>query len=73
MPRRLERDAKPLIMPLVPRCAERETASTIIDQQLPQLMREPCSALGYRPPAPEVVLWPPSPVSQAVAPKPVMH
>ncbi len=33
----------------------------------------PHSALGYRPPAPGVVLWPASPVSQAVAPKPVMH
>jgi len=31
-------------MPLVPRCAERETAGTIIDQQLSQLMREPWAA-----------------------------
>jgi hypothetical protein len=37
----VKHDAKPLIMPLVPGCAERETAGTIIDQQLPQLMREP--------------------------------
>jgi putative transposase len=33
----------------------------------------PHSALGYRPPAPEVVLWPAPPAAQAVAPKPVMH
>jgi transposase InsO family protein len=33
----------------------------------------PHSALGYRPPAPEVVLWPALPVAQAVAPKPAMH
>jgi hypothetical protein len=33
----------------------------------------PHSALGYRPPAPEVVLWPALPVSQAIAPKPIMH
>ena len=33
----------------------------------------PHSALGYRPPAPEVVLWPSSPATRAVAPKPVMH
>ena len=30
----------------------------------------PHSALGYKPPAPEVVLWP---TIRAVAPKPVMH
>jgi hypothetical protein len=28
-------------MPLVPRCAERETASAIVNQRPPQLMREP--------------------------------
>jgi transposase InsO family protein len=33
----------------------------------------PHSALGYRPPAPEVVLWPASTASRAVAPKPLMH
>ena len=33
----------------------------------------PHSALGYRPPAPEVVLWPTPPASPGVAPKPVMH
>jgi putative transposase len=33
----------------------------------------PHSALGYRPPAPEVVLWPTSPATRAVAPRPVMH
>jgi transposase InsO family protein len=33
----------------------------------------PHSALGYRPPAPEVVLWPASPATRAVAPRPVMH
>jgi transposase InsO family protein len=33
----------------------------------------PHSALGYRPPAPEVVLWPTIPASRAMAPKPVMH
>jgi putative transposase len=33
----------------------------------------PHSALGYKPPAPEVILWPASPATQAVAPKPVMH
>jgi transposase InsO family protein len=33
----------------------------------------PHSALGYRPPAPEVVLWPSLPASRAMAPKPVMH
>ena len=33
----------------------------------------PHSALGYRPPAPEVVLWPALPAIRAVAPKPVMH
>jgi hypothetical protein len=33
--------AKPSIMPLVPRCAERETAGTIVNQQPFQLMREP--------------------------------
>jgi transposase InsO family protein len=33
----------------------------------------PHSALGYRPPAPEVVLWPASPATRAVASKPVMH
>ena len=33
----------------------------------------PHSALGYRPPAPEVVLWPTSPATRAVAPSPVMH
>ena len=32
----------------------------------------PHSALGYRPPAPEVVLWPASPATRAVASKPVM-
>jgi hypothetical protein len=36
--------AKPSIMPLVPRCAQRETASTIIHQRPPQLMREPCAS-----------------------------
>src|SRR5688500_11022322 len=34
--------AKAAIMPLVPRCAERETANTIVNPQSPQLMREPC-------------------------------
>jgi putative transposase len=33
----------------------------------------PHSALGYRPPAPEVVLWPARPTTRTVAPKPVMH
>jgi putative transposase len=33
----------------------------------------PHSALGYRPPAPEVVLWPTSLATQAVVPRPVMH
>jgi transposase InsO family protein len=33
----------------------------------------PHSALGYRPPAPEVVLWPAPPTTQVVAPKPLMH
>ena len=33
----------------------------------------PHSALGHRPPAPEVVLWPTSPATRAVAPRPVMH
>ena len=33
----------------------------------------PHSALGYRPPAPEVVPWPTSPATRAVAPRPVMH
>ena len=33
----------------------------------------PHSALGYRPPAPEVVPWPAPPATQAVAPKPLMH
>ena len=33
----------------------------------------PHSALGYKPPAPEVVLWPASPATWAIAPKPVMH
>jgi len=33
----------------------------------------PHSALGYRPPAPEVVPWPARPTTRAVAPKPVMH
>jgi putative transposase len=33
----------------------------------------PHSALGYRPPAPEVVPWPSRPITQAMAPKPVMH
>jgi transposase InsO family protein len=33
----------------------------------------PHSALGYRPPAPEVVLWPSLPASRAMAPEPVMH
>jgi putative transposase len=33
----------------------------------------PHSALGYRPPAPEVVLWPTSTASRAVVPRPVMH
>jgi transposase InsO family protein len=33
----------------------------------------PHSALGYRPPAPEVVLWPARPTTRTMAPKPVMH
>jgi len=33
----------------------------------------PHSALGYRPPAPEVILWPASPATRTVVPKPVMH
>ncbi len=33
----------------------------------------PPSALGYRPPAPEVVLWPALPATRAVASKPVMR
>jgi putative transposase len=33
----------------------------------------PHSALGYRPPAPEVVLWPARPTTRTVAPRPVMH
>ena len=32
----------------------------------------PHSALGCRPPAPEVVLWPALPATRAMAPKPVM-
>ncbi len=35
--------------------------------------RRPHSALGYRPPAPEVVPWPAPPAARGVAPKPVMH
>jgi putative transposase len=33
----------------------------------------PHSAPGYRPPAPEVVLWPAPLATQAVAPRPLMH
>jgi putative transposase len=33
----------------------------------------PHSALGYRPPAPDVVLWPTSSATRAVVPRPVMH
>ena len=33
----------------------------------------PHSALGYRPPAPEVALGPATPATRAVAPRPVMH
>ena len=33
----------------------------------------PHSALGYRPPAPEVVLWPARPTIRTVATRPVMH
>jgi putative transposase len=33
----------------------------------------PHSALGYRPPAPEVVLGPVLPATRAMAPKPIMH
>jgi len=33
----------------------------------------PRSALGYRPPAPEVALGPTSPATRAVVPRPVMH
>ncbi len=33
----------------------------------------PHSAPGYRPPAPEVVLWPAPPASRGAAPQPVMH
>ena len=33
----------------------------------------PHSALGYRPPAPEVVPWPARPTTRTMAPKPVMH
>jgi putative transposase len=33
----------------------------------------PHSALGYRPPAPEVALWPATPATRAVAPRPIMH
>jgi putative transposase len=33
----------------------------------------PHSALGYRPPAPEVVPWPTLSTTQVIAPKPVMH
>ena len=33
----------------------------------------PHSALGYRPPAPEVALWPATPAARAVAPRPIMH
>jgi transposase InsO family protein len=33
----------------------------------------PHSALGHRPPAPGVALWPATPATRAVAPKPVMH
>jgi putative transposase len=33
----------------------------------------PHSALGYRPPAPEVALWPALPGIRTVAPRPVMH
>ena len=41
--------------------------------------KRPHSSLGYRPPAPEVISWPPtppgnaSPATPAVAPRPVMH
>jgi transposase InsO family protein len=35
--------------------------------------RRPYSALGYRPPAPEVTPWPARPTTPAVAPRPVMH
>jgi putative transposase len=41
--------------------------------------KRPHSSLGYRPPAPEVVLWPASPsgatspATPAVATKPIMH
>jgi putative transposase len=33
----------------------------------------PHSALGYRPPAPKVVLWTARPTTRTVAPKPIMH
>ena len=33
----------------------------------------PHSALGYRPPAPEVVLWPNSSATRVVVPRPAMH
>ena len=33
----------------------------------------PHPALGYRPPAPEVVPWPAPPATRAMAPKPVIH
>ena len=33
----------------------------------------PYSALGYRPPSPEVVLGPARPITRTVAPRPVMH
>jgi putative transposase len=35
--------------------------------------RRPHSALGYRPPAPEVVPWPTLSTTRVIAPKPVMH
>ncbi len=33
----------------------------------------PHSALGYRPPAPEVALWPVRPTTRTMVPKPVMY
>lgn len=33
----------------------------------------PHSSLGYKPPAPHVVLWPEAPAISAVAAKPTMH
>ena len=50
-----------------------EARVVIESRRRPYDTSRPHSAPGYRPPAPEVVLWPTSPAAWAVAPKPVMH